>query len=139
MGSFSDALEASLLNHTFGAVTYTPPATWYLAAFTAAPSDTGGGTEATGSGYARVAITNNTTNFPNATGTNPSTKTNGAAFTFPTATGDWSSGANMVAWALFTASSGGTMGPWGALDVPKPVLTGDTLSFAASALTITLD
>jgi len=139
MGSKSDYLEAKLLDLVLGATAFSAPATVYLALFSVTPSDSGGGTEATGSGYARLAITNNTTNWPNATGTSPTTKNNGTVLTMATATGDWSSGSNMVAWGLFDASSGGNLLYWGALTEAKPVLNGDTPSFAVNAISITED
>ena len=87
-GSFSDYLEAKVLDHVFGATAYTAPATIYYAAFTAAPSDSGGGTECTGGSYARKGMTNNATNFPNASGTSPTSKTNGADVNFVQATAE---------------------------------------------------
>ena len=53
MSSFSDYLEDAVLNYVFrntGAPTSTDV---YLAIFTVSPSDTGGGTEVSGAGYAR--------------------------------------------------------------------------------------
>ena len=134
-GSFSDYLEQKVLNHVFGATAYSAPGTLYFALFTAAPSDSGGGTEVTGGSYARVALTNNTTNFPNATGTSPTSKTNGATVTFPTASANWGT---VVAFGIFDASSGGNLICWADLTANKTVNNGDTASFAASALTITL-
>lgn len=140
MGSKSDYLEAKILDHVLGATTYTPPATVYAALFSVTPSDSGGGTEATGGGYARVALTNNTTNWPNATGTSPTQKANGTVITFPLGTsGGVSGGANMVAWGLFDASSAGNLLIWGALTIAKPYLEGDTPSIAVGALTWTED
>mgnify|MGYP001016290781 FL=1 len=134
-GSFSDYLEQKVLNHVFGATAYSAPGTLYFALFTAAPSDSGGGTEVTGGSYARVALTNNTTNFPNATGTSPTSKSNGVAVTFPTASANWGT---VVAFGIFDASSGGNLICWADLTANKTVNNGDTASFAASALTITL-
>lgn len=134
-GSFSDFTEGKVLNHLFGATSYTPPGTLYVALFTAAPSDSGGGTEVTGGSYARVAVTNNTTNFPNATGTSPTSKSNGTTITFPTATANWGT---VVAFGIFDASSGGNLICWADLNANKTINNGDTASFAASALTITL-
>lgn len=37
--------------------------TLYISAFTAAPTQSGGGTEVSGSGYVRKSVTNNSTNF----------------------------------------------------------------------------
>lgn len=138
--SFSDTLEAAILNHVFGGGDYARPATLYLAIYTAAPSDAGGGTEATGGGYARLSITNNGTNFPAATGTAPTEKDNGVDFDFPAATGAaWSAGANMTHWALHTNVSTDTPVVWGALEVAKPVLESDVLRVPAGSMTITLD
>lgn len=55
------------------------PTTVYLAAYVSS-------SEVTGNGYSRVAITNNATNFPNASA---GAKTSGADFSFPEATGSW--------------------------------------------------
>lgn len=137
--SKSNYLEAQLMDHTLGGGTFTKPATVYVSLHTADPTDAGTGTEASGSGYARKAVTNNATNFPNATGTNPTTKSNGTAITFDPATGDWSSGANLTHFGIWDASSGGNLLIKGALGVAKPVLNGDTPSFAAGAITWTED
>lgn len=136
MGSKSDYLEAKVLDLVLGANAFSAPATVYMALFSVTPSDAGGGTELTGGSYARVAITNNTTNWPNSTGTSPTTKNNGTTITFPTATADW---ATAVAWGLFDASSNGNLLYWGALAENKTVFNGDTASFAANNITITED
>lgn len=137
--SKSNYLSKEVLDHVLGGADYSRPATVYLALFTSNPDEDASGTEATGSAYARVAITNNGTNFPAATGTTAASKTNGATFTFTTATGDWSSGSDMTHWALFDASSGGNCLYYGALGTAKPVLDGDTASVAASSMVITED
>ena len=134
-GSFSDFLEAKVLDHVWGATSYSAPGTLYVALFTAAPSDSGGGTEVSGGSYARVAVTNNTTNWPNATGTSPTSKANGTVITFPTATANWGT---VVAFGIFDASSGGNLLVWADLNTNRTVNSGDTASFAVSALTITL-
>lgn len=134
-GSFSDFTEAKVLDHLFGATSYTPPVTLYMALFTVAPSDSGGGTEVTGGSYARVAVTNNTTNFPNATGTSPTAKANGTVITFPTASGSWGT---CVAFGIFDASTSGNLIAWADLTANKTVGSGDTASFAVSSLAITL-
>ena len=55
-GSFSDYLEDKLLKHTFTNTAYTSPTALYVALFTAAPTDAGGGTEISGSAYVRTAV-----------------------------------------------------------------------------------
>lgn len=57
MSTFSTYLEAAVLNHVFRNTPLPSPETVYLALFTAAPTDAGGGTEVTGGGYARAAVT----------------------------------------------------------------------------------
>ena len=136
MGSFSDFAESKILDQVFGGTAWVPPATLHVALFTANPSDSGGGTEVTGGSYARVAKTNNATNWPAASGTSPATKSNGTAIDFPTATADWGTITGM---AVYDAASGGNMIGWTALTVSKPVLSGDTPSFPAGTLQVTLD
>src|SRR3989304_5914505 len=67
-GSKSDFLENELLDHVLGNAAYAAPATVYFGLYSVGPSDVGGGTELTGSGYARIAVTNNATNYPAASG-----------------------------------------------------------------------
>jgi hypothetical protein len=135
----SNYLQAKILDYVMSDTSYSPPGTVYVALFTVAPTNAGGGTEASGGSYARAATTNNTTNWPASTGTSPTTKANGTVITFTTATADWSSGSNMVAFALFDALTSGNMLWWANLNESKPVLNGDTPSFAIGALTITQD
>lgn len=141
MAGKSDYLEAKLLDLVLGANAFSAPATVYIALFTAAPSDAGGGTELTGvSNYVRLAVTNNSTNFPNASGTSPTTKSNGTAFTFVTATADWAAGATTIGWVgVFDAATTGNMLYWAAVTVAKNCLNGDTVSFPIGTLTFTED
>lgn len=102
--SASDARERQVLDTLFGSGT---PTTWYWGLSTTQPNDDGSGfTEPVGGAYARVAYTNNTTNFPAATTTSGRTvKRNGTKVTWPNPTGTW----GVIGWfGLFTASSGGT-------------------------------
>lgn len=131
-GSLSDFSEDEILDHLLGGATYTPPATLYLAVFTAAPTDAGGGTEVTGGSYARLAITNNLTNFPASSG---GAKSNGAVLDMVTASAGWGT---VVAYALFDASSAGNMLGWADLTSSVIINNGDTLRFAAGALTYSL-
>jgi len=53
-----------LLDSWFGAVALSVPGTWYASLSTAAPTEAGTNfVEPVGNGYARVAITNNLSNF----------------------------------------------------------------------------
>lgn len=109
----SDYAENKVLDALLGGAALGAPASganWHIALFTAAPSDTGGGTEATGGGYARLAVVNNLTNFPAAAG---GAKSNAFDLVWAVSTGAWSSSAPIVAAALFDASTGGNMWYWG--------------------------
>ena len=61
----TDAHAHSQLDADFGNGS---PATQYIGFTTTVPTPTAAGTEAAGGGYARIAVTNNATNFPAATG-----------------------------------------------------------------------
>lgn len=79
-GLYSTYLANRILDHVFGGADYSRPATLYLAALKA------GDAEVIGGSYARVAITNNATNFPNASAR---AKANANVIPFATATADW--------------------------------------------------
>lgn len=107
---------------------YTPPATIYLALFTAAPSDAGGGTEVTGGSYARQAVT-----LSAASG---GASANSADITFPAATADWGTVTHV---ALMDALSGGNMLMHTPLDASKTVNNGDTFKINAGDLDVTVE
>lgn len=107
------------------------PATVYAALFTVAPTSVGGGTEVTGGSYARVAITNNTTNWPAASG---GVKSNGTAIVFPAATASWGT---VVFCALFDAAVAGNLVCGGDLTQNRVVPSGDTAQILAGQLTLT--
>lgn len=126
----SQAYANTLLDQLYGSGT---PATLYFALFTSAPAADGtGGTEVTGGSYARVAVTNNATNFPAAAS---GQKSNGTAIVWPTATADWGIVTDLV--VISTSSGAGTRYDWGALDTPKTILNGDAFSIAATQFVIT--
>lgn len=131
--SFTDYLENRVLDHVFGGADFSRPATLYIGLCTGV-SESGTVTgEPSGGAYARVAVTNNTTNFPPASG---GTKANGEVITFPEATASWG-----TLDTVFIADSptGGNVLAYGSLTVAKAVGVGDTPKFNAGALTITLD
>src|SRR3989304_6558665 len=88
-GSKSDFLENELLDHVLGNAAYAAPATVYFGLYSVGPSDVGGGTELTGSGYARIAVTNNATNFPAASGGAKSNGTGTKAVALPRSKHSW--------------------------------------------------
>ena len=57
MAALTDYLADALRDHTLRNTAYTSPTTVYLALFTTATTEAGGGTEMTGGSYARQVIT----------------------------------------------------------------------------------
>jgi hypothetical protein len=127
-GSFSDYLENALLDHVLGTTSYSQP-TIYVALYTTAPTDAGGGTEVSGGSYARVAAS-----AWDAASSGASENTNDVTFT--TATADWGT---VVAFGLFDAATGGNLLLWGDLTTSKAISSGDTAKFNAGDIDITLD
>ena len=128
-GSFSNDLEDKVLDHILGGGDYSRLATVYIGLWTATLDDTSTGStagECTGGSYARVSVTNNATNWPAASS---GAKANGAAITFPQATGSWGTA---------TDTAGDILG-YGDLTVSKAISSGDTASFAIGELDVTLD
>ena len=130
MAGFSDYLENKVLLHVFGGTSYTAPGTLYVALYTSAPSDTGGGTECSGGSYARKSMPNMTVS-----GTSPTQATNGAAVEFATSTGSWGT---VTHCGVFDAASSGNLLGWAALTASKTVSSGDVFRFDAGDLDITL-
>lgn len=129
----SPALGAAPTTGNVEAWGYSPPAV-YVALFTAAPTDAGGGTEATGGSYARVQMTQADGTWDAPSGT-PSNTQNTGVITFPTSSGAWSSGTALSHFGLMDSSSGGNLLAWNALNVAQTVsASGVTPSFAAGDL-----
>jgi hypothetical protein len=127
-GSFSDYLEDKLLKHTFTNTAYTSPTALYVALYTAAPTDAGGGTEISGSSYVRTAVSFTVSG----TGT---LCTNSGAVEFPAATGTWGT---IVAIAIFDASTSGNFLAWSDLTTSKTISAGDIFRIPVGELDITL-
>lgn len=128
MAAMTDYLEAKLLDHVFRNVAYTPPTTVYVALYTAAPTDAGGGTEVTGGSYARQSVA-----FSAAV-SGPGTVSNSASITFT----------NMPAVtithaAVLDALTAGNMLMHGALTASRTTAAGDNLSIAVGDLVLTFD
>lgn len=125
--SFSDYLETKVLDHVFGGTSYTAPTTLYVALFTAAPSDSGGGTEVSGGAYARQTI---------AFTTSGDTTSNNAAIEFPTATANYGTVTHV---GIYDASSAGNLMAWASLTSSKTIETGDVFRIPSGDLDITLN
>jgi len=125
--SFSNFLETEVLDHVFGGNAYTAPGTLYTVLYTSAPSDTGGGTELSGSGYARQAT---------AFTVSGDTASNTSAEEWATATGSWGTITHV---GVFDAATSGNLLAYGALTASKTIATGDVFRIPAGDLDITLD
>lgn len=144
MSQMSDYLENKLVDHIFRNRSYSVPTTVYIALFTAAPSDTGGGTEVSGGSYARVQVGPSDTTWNATQGGAPAAASSGtggqtanaSAITFPTPSANWGV---ITHFAIMDASTAGNFLLWGALGTAKTVNNGDPApSFIAGALTVTL-
>lgn len=127
MSSFSDFLENELLDHAFRNSAWTPPAAVYLALYTANPTDAGGGTQVSGAGYARQAIT-----FGAASG---GAISNTGAVSFTATGGNYGT---VTGVGIFDASSGGNLLAWDAI-TSAVVNDTDTLTFAIGDIDVSLD
>lgn len=145
MASMTNYLENKIIDWLFRGASFTPPAALYVALFTAAPSDTGGGTEVTGGSYARQNLAPSMSNWASTGGatttTNPSagtggTTSNNSIITFPTATADWGTVTHV---AIFDASTSGNMLLQGALTSSQTISSGGIYTLPISALTYQVD
>lgn len=137
MAGKSQFLEQSLINSTLRGVAF-PAVTGsvWVALYTAAPSDTGGGTEVTGGAYARVAVSRATGSWAAPTGS-PSATSNSAVVTFPSPTANWGT---VTHFGVLDAATGGNLLYWGVLSVSRNILSGDSApSFAIGAMAISED
>lgn len=135
MAAMSDYLEVEVRKHIFRTGSFTKPTVLAVALYTAAPSDSGGGTEVTGGSYARVQRDPLDANWtaPDSTG---GLTDNAAALTFPTPSANWGVVTHV---AILDNTSGGNFLFHGALTVSKTINNGDPApAFAIGALDVTL-
>ena len=125
MAELSDYMENKIIE-VMRATAFTAAAA-YVALYTVAPTDAGGGTEVTGGSYARQ--------LAGLSAASGGLSSNAADITFPTATADWGT---VVACALFDAATVGNMFMWSLLDANKTVNTGDTFKINAGDLDVTV-
>jgi hypothetical protein len=129
MAALSDYAEKLLLDFLMTSGTATRPTAWYVALYTAAPSDSGGGTEVSGNGYARQAVTFAAASTPGGTTSNT------GAVTFTAAGGSWGSISHI---GLHDALTSGNLLWHGAMTAAKTIADGDTLEFAIGNIDLTL-
>ena len=125
-GNLSNYLEDKLIDHFLGTTTYTKPSAVYVALYTVAPGDAGGGTEVTGGSYARQTAT-----FTASSGGATSNDANIDFTNMPAAT--------VVAIGIHDNVSAGNLLLWGTLTKNKTADAGDTLRIATGDLDISID
>lgn len=128
MSSFTIFLEDEILNRYFRDTTvYVPVAQLYIALYSVAPIESGGGTELSGGGYTRMPVT--------FTAPVAGVIENTADVTFPTATGaPWSIAAFAIVDALVDPSN-----MLGYKATSATIAVGNRARFPAGGLTVSLD
>ena len=145
MSAFTNYAENKIIDRVIRGQGGSFPTNWYVGLLTAAPSDSGAGTEVSGNGYARVQIAASaaawaatdavgSTAAPSAGSSG--TTSNNASVDFPSPSGGWGTVSHF---AVYDAASGGNMWWYGALVVAKQIFTGDPVKFPAGALSLQLD
>lgn len=129
MAALSDYAEKLVLDWLMTNGSATRPTAWYVALYTAAPNDAGGGTEVSGNGYSRQAVT-----FDAAT-SGAGTTSNTGDVVFTAAGGSWGTVTHI---AIHDMSSGGNLLWHGALTASKTVADGDTLQFSTGNIDLTM-
>ena len=129
MAALSNYAEKLLLDWSMTTGSATRPTAWYVALYTAAPSDSGGGTEVSTGGYARRSVTFDAASSPGGTTSNNNT----VSFT--------ASGASYGTVShigIFDNVSGGNLLWHGSMTASKTVADGDTLEFSIGNIDLTL-
>jgi hypothetical protein len=131
----SNATKKALLDAWYSAAALGAPATHYFGLSTTTPNEDGTGvTEPVANGYARVAVTANTTNFALSTAADLTLKRNATVVTFPAATGSWGTVTySVVLNHVSNAASATTVTDWQALSASQAIGNGTTASYAANA------
>jgi len=129
MAALSDYSEKLLLDWLMTTESATRPTAWNVALYTAAPSDSGGGTEVSGFNYSRQSVTFAAASTPGGTTSNTNT------VTFTAAGGAWGTVTHL---GILDATSGGNLLWHGELTASKTIADGDTLQFISGDITLTL-
>ena len=129
MAALSDHAEKLLLDWMMTTGSATRPTAWYVGLFTAAPSDSGGGTEVSGSGYAREAVTFAAASTPGGT------TSNSGDVSFTASGGNWGTITHI---GIFDASTSGNLLWHGSMTASKIVNDGDTLQFSTGNIDLTI-
>lgn len=139
----SDYLENAIVDSLFRGQALPNPANLFIGLSTTACSDSSTGTEVTGGSYARVSIARSLTAWAGTQGAGTTVASSGtgrqtsnnSAINFPTPTANWGT---VTHFFISDASTGGNLWLCQALTSSQTINTGNTVSFAAGQLTVTL-
>ncbi len=132
MSGLTDSWEVKIIDHFIGNIPTTVPATIYVGLSTTVINAASGNlTEPSGGAYARVAMTNNSANWPSG---NP--KVNGVTVTFPKATASWGLIVDFFISDHLTNTGASRIIASGSLTTPLNVNGNMTPSFGVGALRI---
>ncbi len=135
--SFTNFLEHAVLDYVFGLTSYVPSGTLYVGLSTTTPTEAGGNFTEPASGYARVAVTNNKTNWSTATQNGTSGEIhNRTTITFPTSSGNWGT---ITHAGLFDHSGAGNLLTQAPLTNQQTVNINNTLAYASGAMIFRMD
>ena len=132
MSEASDYVENQILNCYLNQTNITAPTAIYVGLHTADPTDAGTGTEVSGNGYARVAITDK---FGTASGTGGSLSSNADITGFTASGGNWGTVSHI---GIYDASTSGNLLFHTALDSSATVNDGDSFQISSGNLTVTV-
>jgi hypothetical protein len=143
--ALTDYAENKLVDSLLRGQTLGAPATGYVALYTTCPTDSTAGTEVSGTGYARVAVTSSLANWAGTQGAGTTvassgtggTTSNNVVVTFGAPTSAWGV---INCWGIADALSGGNLWIYAPLTTPKTVNNGDAApAFNAGAATFQID
>lgn len=128
MASISNYLKNKLLDHSLGVASFTMPSTVYVGLFLTNPTAANTGVEVSGYGYARQATT-----FGSAVN---ALSSNTSAEVFTASGGSFG---RIKYIGIYDAVSSGNLLWFGPLKIPKRVEDGESISFIAGTIDVTLD
>lgn len=127
---FATTIENSILDHFTAKASWTQPAATYVGLSQTQPTKAGTNvTEPSTGSYARVQVT--TAQWDSAA--SGATQTN-ADKSFPAATGDWLSGADLAYIVIYDASTSGNFIGYATADTARNVLSGETAKILSGEL-----
>lgn len=155
MGALTDTAENKEIDFKFRAQAYgranataaagSGPSSWFIGLLTTAPTESTGGVEVAGPGYARVQVACSLANWAGTQGAGTTTVSSGSSgttsnngtITFPQPTGDWGNATSYGAW---DSATGGILEFHAPLNAPVTIGAGNSPpSFAPGTLTFRID